>query len=119
MAPSVDKAEVLPRWGSAPSPTLCEDILSAYKVGLVGEGWALMGTKLPAKVIRLLIEHGGTVNVWMDNDLPPRFPINRGQIAARKIINQLNAYGIKSRNIVSDKDPKLLFREQIKELLCD
>jgi len=113
----VDKAEVLCSWGSAPSPTLCEDILSAYKIGLVGEGWSLLGTKVSPKIIRMLIERGGRVNVWMDNDLPPRHSINRGQIAARKIIATLNAYGIKTRNIVSDRDPKLLFREQIKELL--
>lgn len=118
MAPHVDKAAVLPRWGSAPSPTLCEDILSAYKIGLVGEGWSLLGTVPSPRVIRLLLERGGRVNVWMDNDLPPRFPVNRGQIAARKIIKTLATYGIKARNIVSDVDPKLLFREQIKEILA-
>lgn len=117
LAPTCDKAAVLPRWGSAPSPTLCEDILSAYKIGLVGEGWALMGTKPSHRVIRELLERGGQVNVWMDNDLPPVHRVNRGQMAARKIIRELTAYGIKCRNIVSDKDPKLLFREQIKEIL--
>lgn len=117
MAPDVDRASVLPRYGSATSPTLTEDILSAFKVGLVGEGWALMGTKLSMYAMNELRARGCTVNVWMDNDLPPRFPVNRGQIAARKIIKQLTAFGIPCRNIISTKDPKLHTREEIGCLL--
>lgn len=118
MAPSVDRSRVLPRWGQAPSPTLTEDILSAFKVGLVGEGWALMGTRVSAHVLALLLARGCSVNVWFDNDLPPKFPVNRGQIMASRVMKQLRAYGIPCRNIVSEKDPKLHTRAEIKEYLC-
>lgn len=92
-------------------------MLSAYKVGLVGEGWALLGLRLSTLALLELQKRGTTVNVWLDNDLPPKFPVNRGQIAARKIIKQLHAFGIPTRNILSDRDPKLHTREELKEIL--
>lgn len=110
MAPAVDRSRVLPRYGQAPSPTLTEDILSAFKVGLVGEGWAVMGTKVSSHVLSLLMARGGMVNVWLDPD-------PAGQKGANKIIRQLRAYGIPTRNIVSTKDPKLHTRAEIKEYL--
>jgi hypothetical protein len=117
LAPPADRSRVLPRWGTAPVPTLTEDILSAFKVGLVAEGWCVMGTKVSDYVIALLMKRG-ECNVWLDNDLPPKFSVNRGQIAAAKIGKQLRAYGIQVRNILSTRDPKLMHRAQIKELLA-
>jgi hypothetical protein len=102
---------MLARWGDAPSPTLCEDILSAYKVGSVGEGWAVMGTSVPAAYIAHFLQRGCAVNVWLDPD-------PAGQKAARRYIKQLRAYNVKVRNIVSSRDPKLHTREQIKEYLA-
>lgn len=110
MSPEADKAKVLPRFGSAPFPTLTEDILSAFKVGLVGEGWAVMGTKVSAFALRLLMARNVPVNVWLDPD-------PAGQRGAMKIIKQLRAYGIETRNIVSKRDPKLHNRDEIKEIL--
>jgi hypothetical protein len=112
MAPSVDRSRVLPRYGAASSPTLTEDILSAFKVGLVGEGWAVMGTKLSTYALNLLMERGTTVNVWLDADAA-------GVRGANKIMRQLQAFGIPCRNIVSDRDPKLHSRQEIQELLCE
>jgi DNA primase len=119
LAPSADRTTVLPRYGSAAEVTLTEDVLSAYKVGIAGhEGWAMMGTRVGDHALSLLIRRRARVNVWMDNDLPPKHPVNRGQIAAFKIGKQLRASGLEVRNIVSPRDPKLMHLSEIKELLC-
>lgn len=112
LAANVPAERVLPRWGSAPSVTLTEDILSAYKVGSTEgcEAWALMGTSLKPYVLAELMKAGKPVNVWLDPDAA-------GVRAARKVGATLRAAGITVRNIVSTKDPKLLHRAQIKEIL--
>lgn len=117
MAPDVDKTRVLPKYGSASRITLVEDILSAYKVGLVGEGWCLMGTSLSAFALAELMKRRAPVNVWLDNDLPPVHRVNRGQMAAAKVVKQLRAMGVETRNIVAPKDPKLMTRAEIEELI--
>lgn len=101
---------LIARWGSAPSPTLCEDILSAYKVGLVGEGWAVMGTSIPSSYIAELMRRRVRVNVWLDPDAA-------GRRAAAKYRKQLQAYGLDVNDILSTRDPKLHTRAQIKEYL--
>jgi len=113
-----DAPKVYPRWGSADAVTLVEDILSAYKVGRHGEAWCMLGTSLPSALFAEIIKRGCPVNVWLDNDLPPTHTINRGQVAARKIIKQLRGAGVEVRNIVTDVDPKLLHYAQIKGILC-
>lgn len=118
MAPNVDKTKVLPKYGRAGRVTLTEDILSAYKVGLIGEGWCLMGTSLSPFVLAQLMKRGAPVNVWLDNDLPPKHQINRGQIAAAKVVKQLRAMGLETRNIVAPRDPKLMTRAEIEELIA-
>lgn len=118
LAPSSDRTRVIPRFGAAEDVTLTEDILSAYKVGIVGEGWAMMGTRVNDYALSILLLRRARVNVWMDNDLPPLFPVNRGQIAARKIGTQLRAAGLEVRNIISPRDPKLMHADEIKELLA-
>lgn len=111
LAPPVDKAKVLPKFGLCNTITLTEDLLSAYKVGSVGEGWCLMGTTLSLFCLNSIIVSGKNVNVWLDPD-------SAGIKASAKILKQLRAVGVKARIIVSNKDPKLLHRENIKELLC-
>lgn len=110
LGPNVKPASLLARWGRANSPTLCEDILSAFKVGLVAEGWAVLGTHVQDNMVAALLDRQAPVNVWLDPD-------PAGQRGAGKIIKQLRAYGLAVRNIVSPKDPKLMHRAQIKELL--
>lgn len=117
MAPDVDKSLVVPRFGAAPRITLTEDVLSAYKVGQVGEGWCMLGTSVSQHVINLLLKAGKPVNVWLDNDVGPKHPVNRGQIAARKVLKTLRSVGLECRNIVAPRDPKLMTYEQIKELI--
>lgn len=101
---------MIARWGSAPSPTLCEDILSAYKVGLVGEGWAVMGTSVPSAYVAELMRRQCVVNIWLDPDVA-------GRRAAAKYKKQLQAYGLQVRDIKSTLDPKKHSREEIKEYL--
>lgn len=96
--------------------TLTEDILSAYKVGKVGEGWCMLGTSLPSEFLAAILKRGCPVNVWLDNDLPPKWTINRGQVAASKVVKQLRASGVSVRNIVTLQDPKLIHLNEIKEL---
>jgi hypothetical protein len=117
LAPDVLKDRVLPKYGSAAEVTLVEDILSAYKVGSVGEGWCLMGTSLNAFTLAQLMQRRAPVNVWLDNDLPPLHRVNRGQIAAAKVIKQLRAMGLTVRNIVASRDPKLTSRADIKDYI--
>lgn len=117
MAPDIDKTLVLPQYGAADRITLTEDILSAYKVGQVGEGWCLMGTNLQANTLHALLKAGKPVNVWLDNDLPPTHQVNRGQIAARKVLKTLRSAGIVCRNIIAPRDPKLMTYTEIQELI--
>lgn len=117
MAPNVDKSKVLPKYGSADRITLTEDILSAYKVGQVGEGWSMLGTNLSPHTLLMLLRSGKAVNVWLDNDLPPVHTLNRGQIAATKVLKTLRSMGIPCRNIIAPRDPKLMTFDEIKDLL--
>lgn len=84
--------------------------MSAYKVGLVGEGWAVMGTSIPSSYVAELLRRNCTVNLWLDPDAA-------GQRAATKYRKQLQAYGLRVRNILSTLDPKKHTREEIKEYL--
>jgi len=118
LAPSADRTKIVPRFGRAEAVTLTEDILSAFKVGQVAEGWALMGTRVGNHLLSLLLRRRARVNVWLDNDLPPLHPVNRGQIAAGKVCKQLRAAGLEVRNIISPRDPKLMHRAEIEELLA-
>lgn len=110
MAPNVDKSGVIPMYGSAQEVTLTEDLLSAYKVGTVGEGWSLLGTSISKATLAALVSRNCKVNVWLDPDGP-------GQRAAKKVLVAVRSVGLDARNIVSERDPKLVHRQQIKELL--
>jgi len=82
--------------------------LSAYKVGLVGEGWAVMGTSIPDSYIAELMRRKVTVNVWLDPD-------KAGRKAAARYCKQLTAFGLTVNNILSTKDPKLHTLGEIKD----
>lgn len=110
LAPPVDKQGITPMYGRSDAVTLTEDLLSAYKVGKVAEGWSLLGTALSQRTLGLLVARGCKVNVWLDPD-------GAGQKAATKVLAALRGAGLEARNIISKVDPKLVHREQIKELL--
>lgn len=111
LAPDVGKGAVIPRYGKAHAVTLTEDILSAYKVGKVGEGWSMMGTSPSRKLLGLIASRGCPVNVWLDPD-------DAGRKAVAKIMPMLRAFNIEARDIVSSCDPKLVHLNDMKELLC-
>lgn len=108
LGPTPRPPKLLPRWGRAPVPTLTEDILSAIKIGMVAEGWAVLGTKVSDHMIAALLRRGSPVNVWLDPDAA-------GRKGAAKIVKQLRAYGLEVRDIVSTRDPKLHTLEEIRE----
>lgn len=108
--PLIDKQKVLPVYGSHDIVILTEDILSAFKVGQVYEGWSLLGTKLNDHTMARLLARRCTVVVWLDPD-------EAGQSAADKIVVQLLRYGIKAKRLVTNRDPKMYSREEIR-LLC-
>lgn len=110
LAPPVDKSGVIPKYGRAEVVTLTEDILSAYKVGKVGEGWSLLGTSISKLAVAELVNRGCAVNLWLDADPP-------GRRAAVKVIAQLRSVGVEVRDICTYNDPKLVHLEKIKELI--
>lgn len=112
--PHVDRQQLCPRFGADDVVVLVEDILSAYRVGQVGEAWSLMGTALYTPTLVRLLETGKPVLVWLDNDPTIR---NAGQRAAAEVMRTLTNVGIKCHNIVSDRDPKLHSRDEIRRII--
>lgn len=96
---------------------LTEDYLSGYRVHMAGyTTHCLLGTKLSTAALSRLCRDGvSRVSVWLDNDLGRL--VNPGQVAARKIGQQLRAMGFAVDNIVSTKDPKAHSRKEIIWLL--
>lgn len=107
--PGVDKTKVLPRYGSADFIVLTEDILSAAKVGLVAEGWSMLGTKMNPTTLDAVIQSGKPVLVWLDPDAA-------GKRGAAKVLRTLRSVGVSCENVVSDKDPKLHIRKEIADV---
>lgn len=108
--PSVDRDTVLPRFGEGPVVVLTEDYLSAAKVGLVVEGWSLLGTSMKDPVLARAVRDGRPVLVWLDPD-------EAGRSAAARIARELRSVGVQTENVVSAKDPKLLCLQEIRECL--
>lgn len=119
LAPAMDKRGITVKYGVGRGHyiVLTEDALSAYKVGLVCEAWTLLGTKLHPNMARQLMESGRDVVVWLDNDTGHSSGTNPGQIAAGKIIKQLQAYGMQVHRVISDRDPKTYPRHEIQAFL--
>lgn len=112
LAPPVDRTRVIPKYGhSTTAITLTEDILSAFKVGLVAEGWSLLGTSIGDYHVAQLLDRGLPVNVWLDDD-------RGGKRGAAKACALLRAVGLQVRSIVTPMDPKRYNTEQIREILA-
>jgi hypothetical protein len=111
LSPPTGRDKLLPRYGAAGTVTLTEDILSAFKVGLVAEAWCLMGTYANPRLIAGLLERKAPVAVWLDPD-------GAGRRGALKVSKRLHAYGIECRVIRSERDPKLHTFDQIREYLA-
>jgi len=115
--PRVDRSSLVACYGEDDVIVLTEDILSAYRVGQVSQGWSLLGTKITTPVLARLLAEGKPVLVWLDDDHGRQFG-NPGQAAAGKIMRSLTNVGIVCHKIVTSKDPKLLSRAEIKEVLA-
>ena len=109
LGPTPRPPKLLARWGTAAVPTLTEDILSAAKIGMVAEGWAVLGTTVSDHMVAELMKRG-RCNVWLDPDAA-------GRRGAAKIGKRLRAYGVEVRDIVSVRDPKLHTFQEIKDYL--
>lgn len=90
---------------------LCEDILSAIKIGQVTRACALLGTDMSPRLLTNLMIDGRAL-VWLDPD-------EAGQHKARKHYQTCLALGIRAKNIISLRDPKLYCVDDIKQLLSD
>lgn len=103
-------------------PVLCEDYLSATRVGDVGgHGLCLLGTKITGGVLQRLARWASSassqrVGLWLDNDKGRRLS-NPGQEAAAKARRILQAQGFEVVNLVTDKDPKMYSRQEVRCLL--
>ncbi len=112
ISPMMPRRGLVARYGSPSSElVLCEDALSAYKVGLVNEAWGLLGTKLLDAPFAELLKLNKPVVTWLDSDGP-------GQSSAAKIRAKLRGYGIPVRNVVSEKDPKHYPVDELRRYLC-
>jgi len=112
ISPDAPRAGLVARYGLGKGDriVLCEDILSAFKVGQEVEAWSLLGTKLLPGPFADLLRADKPVVVWLDGDDP-------GQISAAKILKKLRAFSIPVTNIVTEDDPKLQSRDTIRRLL--
>lgn len=104
------KRECLPTWGTGDVICVTEDILSAFKIGLVGEAVSALGTTPSPRLVRHLLKSGKPVRVWLDPDAA-------GRRGAAKLIKSLRAYGLDPKRIDSTRDPKLHTRNEIKEYM--
>lgn len=111
ISPERRRDGLVAKYGQGDTLVLCEDILSAFKVGQITEAWSLLGTKLLPKPVAEILHRKGSVVVWLDSDAP-------GQKAAHKIIKTLRAHGVDVRNVVTEQDPKMYDRSFIEEQVC-
>jgi len=82
------------------------------KVGMVGEGWAVLGTSVSDAMVAALLKRGTPVNVALDPD-------PAGRKGAAKICKQLRAYGLNVRDVVMPRDPKLMPLDYLRRVLVE
>ena len=105
--PVANREGLVAKYGDGDWVALTEDILSAAKVGSVGEAWALLGTVLSYSTALTLAEAGRPVLLMLDDDPAGR----RGAAEASKTLNLL---GVWNKQVYFGKDPKLVPRSTIK-----
>lgn len=110
LSPHMPRRGIVAKYGRGDTLVLCEDTLSAYKVGQVTEAWSLLGTKLLPRAKADIIGSGRKVVVWLDSDAA-------GQAGAAKILAALRGYGVQCRNVITQLDPKLYDRDTITRVL--
>ena len=84
-------------WGiRTPTLILCEDIVSAIKIGRTNSAKACLGTSLPSKILEISKNYA-KIDVWLDPDK---------RLEALTMSNILKQFGIKSEPIFTKNDPK-------------
>lgn len=91
------------------SIVLVEDLISACKVGQVTTAIPLFGTQVHPCVIYYLLNNNKPVKLWLDKD--QEFNVRKTALRLGGILNKTIDV------IVTDKDPKLINIEHIKELV--
>ena len=105
--PVANREGLVAKYGDGDWVALTEDILSAAKVGSVGEAWALLGTVLSYSTALTLAEAGRPVLLMLDDDPAGR----RGAAEASKTLSLL---GVWNKQVYFGKDPKGVDRSTIK-----
>ena len=105
--PAANREGLVAKYGSGDWIALTEDILSAAKVGSVGEAWALLGTVLSDSTALALAEARRPVLLMLDADAAGM----RGAATASKTLSLL---GVWHKQVYFGKDPKLIPRSTIK-----
>ena len=75
---------------------LCEDIVSAIKIGRTSNAKACLGTALPNKILEIALRYD-RIDVWLDPDK---------RLEALTMSNTLKQFGIQSEPIFTKNDPK-------------
>lgn len=104
--PVANREGLVAKYGDGDWIALTEDILSAAKVGSVGEAWALLGTVLSYSTALTLAEAGRPVLLMLDDDPAGR----RGAAEASKTLSLL---GVPHKQVYFGRDPKLVPRSTI------
>lgn len=110
LSPQVPRGGVVFKAGSAKEIVLTEDMLSAIRVGHLGEAWSTLGTSVLPSVLAQLHDTGKPVVCMFDPD-------PAGAKANRLWSSALRTMGVSTRIVVPRRDPKLLPNREIKELL--
>lgn len=108
--PDTDKP--LARYGSSGPQVICEDVLSAARVGEVVRGVCLLGTSLSDRAATEVLRaaDGGPIIVWLDPD-------SAGRKGAAKTCAKLRLAGGTVHVLDTDLDPKLYSRAEIEEFI--
>lgn len=88
---------------------LVEDLISAHKVAQVATAVPLFGTSVSDRVLKVLIDLGKPVALWLDND--------QYSLLSKKIGRLQALTGLSVRHINTRKDPKAYSLDEIKEIL--
>lgn len=105
--PAVDRTGLVAKFGQRAGPVaLTEDILSAAKMAVACEAWALLGTKMDDAVLASLIRRNSMVVLALDPD-------RAGRDGAAAIARRLTTVGVRHCQVYFGRDPKLATRKEI------
>lgn len=110
--PIVSRESLFAKFGTGPTLVLTEDVLSAYKVGRVTAGWAMLGTSLSDGMVMALAADGRPVATMLDPDAG-------GDKGRRAATRQLPIMGISVTHLYPVRDPKFLSTQEIQSCLSN